>query len=245
MRRAWEKGKPADSGRARRQIWAGTLCIASLVLMAFAGCQATNETRAKPHDPLMGEKEPEKTYGVAGLPPPPQNRAQMNPPAPPAIASKSNAAMVYPDPEPLPGARNPLAIADAQKQPTAPQQLGTWQPKSNINLTGGQSGPGVLLKQPEQTITPVPPPTFAPNVVPTPQPLPAATQVNFTDNDQLQAALKQRGVIWQDQKVLADGVHFACGVANPQEPDFSHTYETVAPDYRAAVIAVLEQIDRK
>jgi hypothetical protein len=209
------------------------LSCAAGVLLALPGCQAPNESRAKDYDPLMGGKVPEKTYGVGMTPMPPQNRAGTTPALPGTVASKSNAHMNNPDP--LLGGKAPLAIDDQQKQPATVQPAGTW-----------QALPPVQLNKPDQAITPVPPPQFQSQNAPQAQPLPANnTQVSYTDAAQLEAALKQHGVIWQDQKVQADGTHFLFGVANPYDANFSRTYETVAPDYRAAVLALLEQLDHK
>src|SRR5262245_20339254 len=72
------------------------LCAALGLLLALAGCRGTNESTAVAHDPLMGEQKP---TGVAiGPTPPPQNRAGMGAPAPPATASKSVVGMLNPDP---------------------------------------------------------------------------------------------------------------------------------------------------
>ena len=39
-------------------------------------------------------------------------------------------------------------------------------------------------------------------------------------------------------------VRFRCGVASPQDPAVLQRYEAVAADYRSAVLAVLDQIDK-
>jgi len=230
----------------------------------MSGCQSTNESKAATHDPLMGEKVPEQPFGVAGPPPPPQNRAGMGGPSPPqATASKSNAAMLIADP--LNGAK-PLNIPESS-QTQQNQGPGGWQVKDPLptNPTGGS---GVILRTPEPVpITPVPPPVIGPNgppgsaaaappvpVVPVPAvPVPVASApavpvvspVSYTDPDPYQKALNDRGVIWQDQKQVANGVQFTCRVASKQDPNFIRVYEATARDYPSAVQAVLAQIDQQ
>jgi hypothetical protein len=61
--------------------------------------------------------------------------------------------------------------------------------------------------------------------------------------DALQAQLKQRGVTWQHQEPVADGVKFVCAVPNRHNPDINRIFEATASTYAAAVRAVLQQID--
>src|SRR5437879_2465891 len=85
------------------------------------------------------------------MPSPPQNRAGMGVPQPPATASKSVAAMNA-NLDPLVGGKA-IGIPD----PGGAQTVGGWQAKDKA--------PGVLLKQPEAaTIVPVPPPTIKTNL---------------------------------------------------------------------------------
>jgi hypothetical protein len=246
MQRARETRK-TTAHRSTRVLAAGLAWALGLLLTTLTGCQSTPSTataapKEKDLDPLFGSsKVPDKTFGVADRQLPPQNRAQMGVGPPPAIASKSVAPLAYG--EPLPGGKD-LAIADNQKPATtAPmQQTGQWNPSGDRT----QADPRVQLKQPDQAIVPVPPPfPNSSQAQPQTQLLPAATQAAFTDTDQLQAALKQRGVLWQDRKDLADGTHFLFGVANPSDPNVSRTYDVVAADYRAAALAVLRQLDPK
>ena len=53
-----------------------------------------------------------------------------------------------------------------------------------------------------------------------------------------------KNVVYQQQSNVPGGVRFRCGVANPQDPTVLQAYEAVAADYRSAVIAVLNQIDK-
>jgi len=63
--------------------------------------------------------------------------------------------------------------------------------------------------------------------------------------DSLLSQLRARGVTWQKAQNVAEGVRFSCIVPNPQHPETMHTYETVGPDYAAAVQAALWQIDKE
>jgi hypothetical protein len=239
---------------------AGLLCALGLMLSLQSGCSSLKGTQTASSDPLMGERVPEQPFGVAGPTPPPQNRAGMTGP-PQSTASKSNAAMLVPDP--LVGAK-PIAIADS-KTPQQSSTTGTWQTKDSQPTTAVTGG--VQLRTPEPVpIQPVAPPTNVPNgsfgpgaaIQPVPPPpvvaAPAAvpipvphtvTPVGFTEADPLQTALKSRGVIWQDQKAVADGVQFTCRVTNPLDPNFLRVYEATARDYQSAVQAVLLQIDQQ
>jgi hypothetical protein len=237
--------------------------VFGLVTLVATGCQGTKGTQTASSDPLMGEKTPERPYGVAGPTPPPQNRAGMSSGQPQATASKSNAAMLMPDP--LTGGKS-IGIPDGDQPPAA--TTGGWQAKDP--QPGNPGGPGVTLRTPEPVPVPiqhVPPPSNVPGTTPaagavlqpapTPAPVPTVvatptaptpqvvSPVAFTEPDPLQSALKTRGVIWQDQKTESDGVHFTCRVANSQDPNFVRVYEAVGHDYRTAVQAVLEQIDQK
>jgi hypothetical protein len=234
MRGARQNGKTVGDGQARHPVWILLPCAVGLALLGLNGCQtSTSDTRTVGADPLKGEKLPEKT--AIGPQMPPQNRAGMTPPQPSTIASKSNAALL--DPDPLVGGRPPLVIPDPQKQQAPMLPAGGWQAKPDGSLTGAQNGPPVVLRLPVATDAPTPP---VPGTNSPPQPLPGSS----TDNAQLQAALKQRGVLWQDQKYVADGIRFSCAVANPLDASYSRVYEATAPDLRSAIMAVLEQIDQ-
>jgi hypothetical protein len=138
----------------RRILVAGAFCALGLVLGLATGCQSPSQSVAS-HDPLFGEKVPDKPFGVTGPPPPPMNRAGMAPSPPQATASKSAAAMLIPDP--LTGGKQ-LAITDpvTTTQPTSGWQAKDPQPGG---LTGNGGAPGVILKTPESTsLQPVPPP---------------------------------------------------------------------------------------
>jgi hypothetical protein len=252
---------------------ASTASVAFVLMLSFllsSGCQSSKNTQTTSSDPLMGERVPDKPFGVAGPTPPPQNRAGMATSPPQATASKSNAAMLVPG-DPLIGAK-PNAISDGT-QPPKQGATGGWQAKDQDGSpSGGGSGPGVTLRTPEAVatpVTPVAPPGNIPNstqgagamvqpvpvvnssgsnVTTSPSSVQGASPVSpvaFSAPDPLQAALKARGVISQDQKTLPEGVRFTCRVANPQNPNFVRVYEATGPDYRTAVQAVLDQIDQE
>jgi hypothetical protein len=235
MRGARQNGKTVDVGQARHPVWILLPCAVGLAFLGLNGCQTSSDTRTAVADPLKGEKQPEKT--AIGPQMPPQNRAGMTPPQPSTIASKSNAALL--DPDPLVGGRPPLAIPDPRKQQAPMLPAGGWQAKPDGSLTGGQNGPPVVLRLPVATDAPTPPGPVPESNSP-PPPLPDSSP----ENAQLQAALKQRGVLWQDQKYVAGGIRFTCAVANPQDASFSRVYEATAPELHSAITSVLEQIDQ-
>jgi hypothetical protein len=244
MQKACQTNKITGHRQRKRPVGLIVLCAAGAALLILSGCKSTSEAQSKEGDILFGERPYDKPAGVASSPtPPPQNRAGMSPQPAPAIASKSNAAMVIP-PDPLPGAKNPLDIPDTQTATTAPA---SWMPKPDGTLAGGLQPVPVILKVPEAApavVTPVP---VSNSTAPQPkvQLLPSVAPAGGSEMDQLQAKLKQRGVLWQEQQQLADGVHFTCAVANPKDPTFSRVYETTAQDLPAAINQVLEQMDQK
>ena len=63
--------------------------------------------------------------------------------------------------------------------------------------------------------------------------------------DVLQAQLRARGVIWQKQEAVADGIRFTCIVPNRINPETSKIYEATARDAVTAIQAILVQIDQK
>ena len=220
----WQSGKKG-SRPAVLALLLGALCLT-------AGCQSTNESRTKTPDPLMGEKAP--VMPSIGPTPPPQNRANMTvPPPPTSTASKSITAMVV---DPLSGGKA-IGIPD----PNAPAQTAGWvvKDKQPGGTGSGAGGPTVSIRAPE--IQPVPPPTYNPNLPPNPlvTPVPAVS-----DADPLLTALKTRGMVYQQQDNVPGGVRFRCAVPSPQDPTVLERYEATAADYRSAVLAVLNQIDK-
>ncbi len=188
---------------------------------------------------------------MTGPTPPPQNRAGMGSPAsPPATASKSNAAMVI-GADPLLGGKT-IAITD-----TPPPNLPTnnWQPAGPASPAGGSNGPGVNLRVPDagQGATTAPPPfnlqgAFHGGACCRCRCTRRSTRLGLTPPaaaaDPLDA-LKQRGMIWKNQKPVDGGVLLTCGIrSNPQDPDLVRVYEATAVDVPSAVKAVADQIDK-
>src|SRR5436190_1179969 len=104
------KASEIRKGRCKPHLYAASL-LCALAVTVPSGCSSVKGTATASTDPLMGERVPEQPFGVAGPTPPPQNRAGMGG-APQATASKSNAAMLVPDP--LVGAK-PIAISEGTK----------------------------------------------------------------------------------------------------------------------------------
>lgn len=236
MRRASKPGKAVESLRGRAVL--AVLFAVALALFTLNGCHSPNSIKAQTSDPLVGEKPPEKVSVVGATPP--QNRSGMAPAGPPAIASKSIVGMV--DPDTLPGSKG-LAINgtnDPLKVSIPVQPTGQWQPSPPAaSPASGQGKLPVILKVPEAT-NPTPPPNTSQL-----QPSSNVVQASAFDSDGLLLALKQRGVVWQDQQQVAGGVRFSCGVASAQDPAIIHNYEATAADLGTAVNAVLQQIDQK
>ena len=62
--------------------------------------------------------------------------------------------------------------------------------------------------------------------------------------DDLERRLKARQVTWWRGETSQGGYKFSCTVPNPVRPDFSRFYEATRTDFKSAILAVLEQIDR-
>ena len=80
------------------------------------------------------------------------------------------------------------------------------------------------------------------------QPDPPAVIGSFSaikqTHDILQEQLRYRGVEWQQQEAVPEGVKFTCIVRNRNSTENSKIYESTARDYVSAVQAVLLQIDK-
>jgi hypothetical protein len=215
-------------------------CCTALALLPVGGCRSTGGGPNKSGDPLVGEWVPK---GFTAAPAPPRNTSKGGgvPPLPQATSTSSTAAIAQGDP--LPGSR-PLRINNG-KGSDGWQRLPAEQERNPGQLTTGQGNPagGVNLRRPEPVpVAPVGQAWQAPGgVVPTSTWPGTSTP---SDYDQLQAQLKARGVAWQRLETLSDGYKFTCSVPNPEHPEFSRIYEASARDYRAAIHAALEQIDR-
>lgn len=202
----------------------GAGCVlvgASLLLQT--GCSTT-----KPHakgDPLVGEIHP-----PGGAP---------NSPVPPNPASHSKSAAV----PPIPSTQGPVTNASlASLDGGRSLAIG-----SNTPVSGGQPASYVT----PANMPPVSPSPGGPKVMPLPRdtspPAVATTgsvSANQQTNDLLQAQLKARGVIFQKQDSVPDGVKFVCIVPVPGSND-NQFFEATARDYPTAVQAVIFQIDQQ
>jgi hypothetical protein len=193
-------------------------------------------------DPLIGgDPVPNKSTPTAA---PSKTKSAALPPLPSSSSATTTAAMAIG--EPLPGSKT-LAIDDGRNTPGGGWQGGEGKGGTSATLTGVQvAGAGVQLHRPEPIVEPVPRPV----PVALPPAVPAVTPASFStvpagalENEQLQALLKARGVSWQHQERVAEGVKFICAVPNRHNPDISRIYEATAADYASAVRAVLPQID--
>jgi hypothetical protein len=224
------EGPPVRAARMAFFLGCTTLFLVSQV----GGCNPSTRTpKAGTGDPLMGEFH-QKKYDPGPVPPR-SSKSPGVPPVPQAGSSGTNVSLVGPA-ESLSGGK-PLAIQDAG---------GRGDPGWRVPGQKGAPPPAredVKLQPPRTDVVPVP-------VIPLEKGSPAPIQqVNYPGNagdyEQLQAALRARGVTWQRQETFADGFKFTCSVPNPANPDFSRIYEGTARDYRAAIRAVIEQIDRQ
>jgi hypothetical protein len=64
------------------------------------------------------------------------------------------------------------------------------------------------------------------------------------DPNQLLAALKARGMVWNTQTPIAGGVRFSCGMRNPQNPNVIQAFDASAADAPSAMSAVLQKLDQ-
>jgi hypothetical protein len=237
MQRVQEKGnRPTGQGRRWRSALTLSSCACCLLLV-LNGCSSTQKNTQN-GDPLYGESLP-KTYG----PPAPKagaattSKAGGLPALPTATESTSIAALAQGDP--LTGDdRTPLAIS--AKGPTQP--AGVWQAEGKPAVA---QNVGATLKRPEPMAEPLPAATrpvstALPDTVPA-NSWPSGAGVSY---EQLQDQLTRLKVKWQNQVTFNDGFKFTCIVPNPSNPDFNRTYEATARDYKSAILAVLEQIDR-
>jgi len=244
MDRTREPGKkPGEGEKARAWIASALLLLFLGVYPLLCGCNSLHKvTGGAPApksagDPLVGG-DPAQKAAPATPTTPNRSKSSALPALPASNTSSSNVAMAIG--EPLPGSRL-LAIDDKAKPAGGWQGSGPNPGGTSGALTNGPApGAGVQLSRPEAIVGPVQRPTSVP--------LPPASSISpggavTTDNGQLQALLKARGVTWQHQDQVAGGVKFTCAVPNRLNPDINRFYEATASDYAGAVQAVLQQID--
>jgi hypothetical protein len=207
-------------------------------LMVLSGCQSPGGDKTAKAEPLFGETDPGRP--AIGPTPPPQNRAGMKGTAPTTptttAANSSTQALLLSTEQVLPG-KNPLRITDPN-QPNA-QTVGGWQKPGELPAAVVPNPPVKINGIETPAVQPVPPPTVL-------MPVPSVTinPVAAVDTDQLLAALKAKGMVWNGkQDVPGGGVRFSCYVANPQDPNAVQAYDATAPDLASAMQAVLQKIN--
>lgn len=257
MHRQAQPGKRPSRQPLRRLACA--LCLS--VLGTFTGCQMTPVTTPPAQqatgDPLVGEMHPKGfTIAPGGGSGVKTNNTKSSalPPYPAATEGSSLAGMSVGDP--LLGTRGTLAINENKGTPI---QATGWHATPSFSNNGtppppppfynqqpADAPPGVSLLKPQPIVQPLA------DAAPTPPLNSGLAQTNsfaspppVRDYDYLQGKLKERKVIWQRQETFADGYKFICAVQHPTNPNLERQYEAVARDYRAAIGAVLEQMEQQ
>lgn len=234
-----QRAQASAAGRAREAppVRAGRMafflgCAVLFLATLLAGCNPSTRTpKAGNGDPLMGELYPKK-FDVGPVPPRSSKSAGVLP-VPQATSATSTVGLLGPT-EPLNGGK-PLAIQDSASRADTGWQVPGHKSDSQPRRDD------VKLQPPRTDMEPVP-------VAPLGRSTQGAIQpVSYAGGgyEQLQEALRVRGVTWQRQETYADGFKFTCSVPNPTNRDFSRIYEATARDYRAAIQAVIEQIDKQ
>lgn len=211
------------------------LCPLSFVLCGWlAGCNSLGSNQNSGPvmgDPLKGE------FGPRGVPPPktptPYKKTSAGleavPPIPSANSAGSTAALA--GNTGLKGGR-PLWIGDGLAR--------------NDPARGMVAANGVALRRPEPIVQEVPldgpRPGPVPNVV---QPVGGTNTGPAPSYDQLQAQLRDRGVIFQKVDPVPEGVKVSCIVPNRANPMVNRCLEATARDYAAAVQALIQQVDQQ
>lgn len=174
---------------------------------------------------LVGCTDPPRRPGGSAAGTDPMFGAQASAPGGAGAAPSPTASIIAP-PVPVPSTTQPLA---ALATGNTPAPLAGSHDQLGIN-DGWHGGKAVL--QP-----PVP-------VVGTPVSNPSGG-LRMTSFEQAQSLLDARGVKWQRLDMPDNGSwKFSCSVANPKNPNISHTYEAQAKAPLAAIQAVVEQIDK-
>jgi hypothetical protein len=218
--------RTAQPGKVRQ---AGSLtCRACLLGISFSaalfltGCSGLlHGSKNHKTDPLLGDPAKDGDKGGSGGP----SRTGSNVPPIPSASSSSNAALAMATP--LPGAR-PLSIGEPLNEQARPATALT----SANNVPGGAT-----LSRPPPVVVPVPRETADA------QPALMTVAANQS-NEYFLSQLRARGVSWHRADSVPGGIRFSCIVPNRQNPTVTRTFEATAPDFPAAVNAVLQQIDQ-
>jgi hypothetical protein len=204
----------AKPGKSRTRSRAlGLLC-----LCALAGCSTSGQRAG---DPLVGEIHPNYAAPYANTPP--------NNPQPP---TKTASDPLIPGPTAPQVSANTVSQTSLQGgRPLAIEQTAAY-PGSSTGFAptfGGQPTVVTLQNDVASTSSYSPP---APSNAPPQQ-----------TTDILLAQLRSRGVQWQKQDIVPEGIRFTCIVPNRNNPESMQIYEATARDYATAVQAVLVKID--
>jgi len=197
----------------------------------LTGCSSTPKKQA---DPILGEVHPQGTPEYGPVPPPPPKAKETSSVANPSANQAANwDPILSPSPtsnaylasltKPLPGSR-PLAIEDA---PGAFQLTSNTQPQVRPVPKDPAFVNGSWASQPGSS---------APGGFTT-------TPTNFVDPHV--SMLQSRGVASHRVDPLPDGnVRLSAVVPQRDNPNLQRTYEVVARDFPAAVLALTQQIDQ-
>lgn len=245
--------------RSRPGLQALPLFPIALILLCSLGCPGTNRfsntSNNKNEDPLLGGYKPKTTTTETKSP---------VPPIPQTSSTTSNAAMATA--LPLDGGR-PLLIPDKDAKPLAENSTNNAAPGNNSPWTtqSGNSSQKPALGPPQpiskqelknvpavgamQGNTPPPPPSQGGELGSVSKSgmgfaKPETTPVLPVSYDLLQLELKKRGVRWQKQETVDNGVRFLCGVPHPKNAKAERVIEAIAPDLPRAIMGALEKIDQ-
>lgn len=241
MQRARERGKrPTGQGRGFLAALAVALCACG-VLGGLGGCNSAQRTTGPTGDPLVGEMVPPKPGLAPPTPAGPASKSKSGVPPLQPTSAIGTAEVVQRGGDPLKGETPPLQIPAAG----AALPAAAWQP-NNAPAGRVEAPPGAtLLSRPEPIVQPVPT-AGRPGTPLLPATVPAAAWPSGVgaSYDQLQEQLAKFNPVRQRQETFNGGFKFTCEVPNPLHPEFTRVYEGTARDYRSALLAVLEQINR-
>jgi hypothetical protein len=240
MQRARETGKTPQVRAARRALvgWSGALCILALL----SGCNWMPRNKGPSEgEPLYGEFH-KQTFTPA--PPPGKTTSSKSgnsgavPNFPNATSTASIGSIAGEDP--MMGS-HPLGIPSTgtnKNQTAASQGMKLASAQSSDGMSPGLRAPIVEALPAAPSASGLP---AAGAVAPPPPWTNRAAQVSY---EQLQQMLMDRGMSEYRQETYQGGVKFTCWVPNPYNRDFRRTYEATARDYKSALLAVIDQIDR-
>ena len=226
-----DKGQRAkDKGRPFGFFFRPLLFVLCPLLLPLAGCSVgqSNSTATAAADPLLGlfpgpdpAKPPAGATAQTAAPVAPLPLTQSSATAPAVLAGQS-------------GGR-PLAIPDAATNGGVPAQL----------TAGPRDAGWNLAPNPHPKVVPVPRDNgtpASPNVQRTGSWATPGAPAAAPTKDQVQAQLKQRGVVGEKVDLVPNGLRMTCYVARSDNSSAFRVHEVVAPDYVAAAQAILRQL---